>query len=58
MPWIASSRSVSRREVFLKSAVHSTAVVRYRELFRWPLAIGLLALLAELFIVAWKAPLP
>jgi len=41
-----------------RAPVHSTTVVRYRELFRWPLAIGLLALLAELFIVAWKAPLP
>jgi hypothetical protein len=32
--------------------------VRYRELYRWPLTLGLLALLAELAIVAWKAPLP
>jgi Ca-activated chloride channel family protein len=41
-----------------RAPVHSTTVVRYRELFRWPLAIGLLALLGELFVVAWKAPLP
>jgi Ca-activated chloride channel family protein len=41
-----------------RAPVHSTTVVRYRELFRWVLKIGLLALLAELAIVAWKAPLP
>jgi len=32
--------------------------VRYRELFRWPLLLALLALFAELALVAWKAPLP
>jgi Ca-activated chloride channel family protein len=41
-----------------RAPVHSTTVVRYRELYRWPLIIGLLALLGELAIVAWKAPLP
>src|SRR3954462_10609513 len=41
-----------------RAPVHSTTVVRYRELYRWPLSIALLALLAELAIVAWKAPLP
>ncbi|MEO8579252.1 MAG: VWA domain-containing protein [Gemmatimonadales bacterium] len=41
-----------------RAPVHSTTTVRYRELYRWPLMIGLLALFAELAIVAWKAPLP
>jgi len=41
-----------------RAPVHSTTVVRYRELYRWPLTLGLLALFAELAIVAWKAPLP
>ena len=41
-----------------RAPVHSTTVVRYRELYRWPLAIGIFALFAELGIVAWKAPLP
>ena len=41
-----------------RAPVHSSTVVRYRELYRWPLAIGILALFAELGIVAWKAPLP
>src|SRR6266480_6336215 len=41
-----------------RAPVHSSTVVRYRELYRWPLTLGLLALFAELGIVAWKAPLP
>lgn len=41
-----------------RTPVQSTVTVRYRELFRWPLLIGLLALFAELALVAWKAPLP
>lgn len=41
-----------------RAPVHSTTTVRYRELYRWPLMIGLLALFAEFAIVAWKAPLP
>jgi Ca-activated chloride channel family protein len=41
-----------------RAPVHSSSVVRYRELYRWPLTLGLLALFAELALVAWKAPLP
>ena len=41
-----------------RAPVHTTTVVRYRELYRWPLTIGLLLLFAELGLVAWKAPLP
>jgi len=41
-----------------RAPVHSTTVVRYRELYRWVLLLGLLALFSELSIVAWKAPLP
>jgi len=41
-----------------RAPVHTTSFVRYRELYRWPLTIGLLLLLAELALVAWKAPLP
>jgi Ca-activated chloride channel family protein len=41
-----------------RAPVRSTTVVRYRELYRWPLTFGLLALFAELGLVAWKAPLP
>jgi Ca-activated chloride channel family protein len=41
-----------------RAPVHSSTTVRYTELYRWPLSIGILALFAELGIVAWKAPLP
>jgi Ca-activated chloride channel family protein len=41
-----------------RAPVHSSTVIRYRELFRWPLILGLLALFAELGLVAWKSPLP
>ena len=41
-----------------RAPVRSTTTVRYRELYRWPLIIGILALFAEFALVAWKAPLP
>lgn len=41
-----------------RAPVHSSSIVRYRELYRWPLVIGLLALFGELGLIAWKAPLP
>jgi hypothetical protein len=41
-----------------RAPVHSSTVVRYTELFRWPLLLGILALFGELALVAWKAPLP
>ena len=41
-----------------RAPVHSSTVVNYRELYRWPLTLGLLALAGELALVAWKAPLP
>jgi Ca-activated chloride channel family protein len=41
-----------------RAPVHSTTVVNYRELYRWPLLLGLLSLVGELVLVAWKAPLP
>jgi len=41
-----------------RAPVHTTTTVRYRELYRWPLIIGVLLLFGELALVAWKAPLP
>jgi Ca-activated chloride channel family protein len=41
-----------------RAPVHSSTVVRYRELFRWPLLLGILALFSELGLIAWKAPIP
>jgi Ca-activated chloride channel family protein len=41
-----------------RSPVRSRTYVRYSELFRWPLALMLVALCAELMLGAWKGPLP
>ena len=41
-----------------RTPVRSRTFVRYSELFRWPLTIMLIALVAELVLVAWKGPLP
>jgi Ca-activated chloride channel homolog len=41
-----------------RAPVHSSTIVNYRELYRWPLVLGLLSLVGELVLVAWKAPLP
>jgi Ca-activated chloride channel family protein len=41
-----------------RAPVHSSTVVNYRELYRWPLLVGLLSLVGELALVAWKAPIP
>ena len=38
--------------------VRTRTYVRYSELFRWPLAVGLLALVGELALLAWRGPLP
>ena len=38
--------------------VRTRTYVRYSELFRWPLAVGLLALVGELTLLAWRGPLP
>ena len=38
--------------------VRTRTYVRYSELFRWPLAVGLLALIGELTLLAWRGPLP
>ncbi len=41
-----------------RSPVRTRIYTRYAELFRWPLALGLLALVAELSLAAWRGPLP
>ncbi|MBA2706554.1 MAG: VWA domain-containing protein [Gemmatimonadaceae bacterium] len=38
--------------------VQSRSYVRFTELYRWALGLALLALLLELALTAWKAPLP
>ncbi len=38
--------------------VQTKTYVRYTELYRWPLGLALIALVTELALAAWKAPLP
>jgi Ca-activated chloride channel homolog len=38
--------------------VRTQSFVHYTELFRWPLTVGLIALVLELTLVAWRGPLP
>jgi Ca-activated chloride channel family protein len=41
-----------------REPVQTRSYVRYTELFRWPLTLAVLALAAELLLVAWRGPLP
>jgi Ca-activated chloride channel family protein len=41
-----------------RTPVRTRTYVRYAELFRWPLALGALALLAEMLLLARRGPLP
>lgn len=41
-----------------RARVQTRSYVRYAEQFRWPLMLGILALVTELGLVAWRAPLP
>jgi Ca-activated chloride channel family protein len=41
-----------------REPVQTKSYVRYTELFRWPLAVALLALTIELVLAAWRGPLP
>ena len=41
-----------------REPVQTKSYVRYTELFRWPLAVALLALTVELVLAAWRGPLP
>jgi Ca-activated chloride channel family protein len=38
--------------------VRTRTYVRYTEQFRWPLGLAIAALVAELFLLAWRGPLP
>src|SRR5689334_3561124 len=41
-----------------REPVQTKSYVRFTELFRWPLAVALLALTVELVLAAWRGPLP
>lgn len=41
-----------------RTPVRTRVYVRYAELYRWPLVIGLLALVLEVGLAAWRGPIP
>jgi Ca-activated chloride channel homolog len=41
-----------------RTPVRTRVFTRYAELFRWPLALALVALMLELGLAAWRGPLP
>ena len=41
-----------------REPVQTRAYVRFTELFRWPLALAVIALALELLLAAWRGPLP
>jgi Ca-activated chloride channel homolog len=41
-----------------RSPVRTRVYTRFTELYRWPLALALLAIFLELGLAAWRGPLP
>ena len=41
-----------------REPVQTRSYVRFTELFRWPLAVAVIALAVELILAAWRGPLP
>jgi Ca-activated chloride channel family protein len=54
----ALERITQQIDALERTPVRSRTYVRYAELYRWPLGAMLIALAAELILVAWKGPLP
>ena len=54
----ALQRITQQIDALERTPVRSRTYVHYTELFRWPLTVMLVALGAELLLVAWKGPLP
>ena len=54
----ALERILQQINLLEREPVQTRSYVRYTELFRWPLTLAILALAAELLLVAWRGPLP
>jgi Ca-activated chloride channel family protein len=54
----ALQRITEQIDALERVPVRTRTYVRYSELFRWPLAFGILMLIAELGLRAWKGPIP
>lgn len=55
---VALRRVYEQIDLLERTTVQSRSYVRYSELFRMPLGLGLLALLGELALLARRAPIP
>jgi Ca-activated chloride channel family protein len=54
----ALGRIYAQIDALERSPIRATRYVRYREWYRWPLALALLALVAEIGLLGWRGPLP
>ena len=54
----ALSRITEEIDRLERTPVRTRVYTRYAELYRWPLVVGLVALIAELGLAAWRGPLP
>jgi Ca-activated chloride channel family protein len=54
----ALSRITEEIDRLERTPVRTRVYTQYAELYRWPLAVGLFALLLELTLAAWRGPLP
>jgi Ca-activated chloride channel homolog len=54
----ALERIYSRIDQMERMPVQSRSYVRYTELYRWAVGLALIALMGEIALVAWKAPIP
>jgi Ca-activated chloride channel homolog len=54
----ALSRITEEIDRLERTPVRTRVYTRYAELYRWPLVVGLVALVAELGLAAWRGPLP
>jgi Ca-activated chloride channel family protein len=54
----ALSRITEEIDRLERTPVRTRVHTRYAELYRWPLALALFALVAELAVAAWRGPLP
>lgn len=54
----ALGRIYEQIDALERAPVQARVYVRYSEQFRWPLGAGILALLGELALLAWRGPLP
>src|SRR5262245_6521258 len=55
---VALQRITEEIDRLERTPVRTRVYTRYSELYRWPLAIALIALALELSLAAWRGPLP